>query len=157
MTTISDPIAIDHADSDELLGVREAAEVAGVSEKTIRAWLHAGRLPAEMHDTAHGRAYRIHRGELEDAVKVIPVRAVATGDRMALQSAVEALDGAIKVLEDVPAQLSEVQEVGQAMTEQLGSGGYENTELRTAIEALRALVDERLPERKRRRWLWRKR
>lgn len=40
----------------------------------------------------------------------------------------EALDGAIKVLEDVPAHLSDVRAVGQAMTEQLEVVRYENTE-----------------------------
>lgn len=41
-----------------------------------------GRLGHELHGGA--AAYRIRPEELEGAVKVIPVRAVATGDRMAL-------------------------------------------------------------------------
>jgi excisionase family DNA binding protein len=50
------------------LSGREAAEYCGVSEKTIRNWLAAGRLMAEKV----GRSYRIPREQLEPLRRVSP-------------------------------------------------------------------------------------
>jgi excisionase family DNA binding protein len=44
----------------EVVSANRGAEVLGLSEKTIRRWIKAGRLKAERH----GRDYRIDLGEL---------------------------------------------------------------------------------------------
>jgi excisionase family DNA binding protein len=51
------------AGSDELLTVRQVAEICGVAPKTVRRWIKDGQLPATR---AHERAdLRIARHEVE--------------------------------------------------------------------------------------------
>jgi excisionase family DNA binding protein len=47
----------------EFLKVPEAAEAFGVSEKTIRNWIHAGQLPA-VQPAGPNHAIRVDRREL---------------------------------------------------------------------------------------------
>lgn len=53
--------------STGVLSIREAADVLGVSDKTIRRAIWAGDLPAYRH----GKIIRINRRDLEHAFKAV--------------------------------------------------------------------------------------
>jgi excisionase family DNA binding protein len=60
--------AVAHSHNGELLSVKAAAMKAGVSDKTVRRWIQAGRLKA----TKIGRQYRILKTELDEFVTGLP-------------------------------------------------------------------------------------
>jgi excisionase family DNA binding protein len=51
--------------NDELLRMRDAAEVLAVSERTVRRWIRSGRLRAVFLDPDDDRSIRIRRKELD--------------------------------------------------------------------------------------------
>lgn len=108
----------------ETLTVAEAAEKLGVNDKTIRRWVKAGRLAAELADGPYGKQYRIPADALQTAQQAL---AVVTVDRgadprvlaLAVVQALEPRDAAFKA--DLEA-------------------------MRREIDGLRHLLDERLPK-----------
>ena len=108
----------------ETLTVAEAAEKLGVNDKTIRRWVKAGRLAAELADGPYGKQYRIPVDSLRTAQQAL---AVVTVDRgadprvlaLAVVQALEPRDAAFKA--DLEA-------------------------MRREIDGLRHLLDERLPK-----------
>jgi excisionase family DNA binding protein len=51
--------------TDELLTLKQCAEIAKVSERTIRRWIKAGELPASRHRNPSGQgAFMVKRSDL---------------------------------------------------------------------------------------------
>lgn len=55
----------------EVLGIKEATARAGVSTKTIRQWIKAGKLAATRGSTPYGDAYQINPDDLDAIRKVL--------------------------------------------------------------------------------------
>lgn len=93
------------------LSVREAAERAGVSDKTLRRWLKSGRLRGEKVVGAYGLEYHIPAEAVRDAVESVPGRVVepvqASGFGDALRAILEAQDRSNGALRAQLAALSE--------------------------------------------------
>ncbi|MGO0123595.1 helix-turn-helix domain-containing protein [Desulfothermobacter acidiphilus] len=60
-------------DSDQGLPLKEAAQAFGVSEKTLRRWIRAGRIPARLVDGPYGQEYRIPKEVVNTAQQVVEV------------------------------------------------------------------------------------
>ena len=54
----------------ERVGVKEAAEILGVSKKTVYERLRSGKINAEKIDTKHGKKWVINRDELQESAKI---------------------------------------------------------------------------------------
>ena len=52
------------------IGVKEAAEILGVSKKTVYERLRSGKINAEKIDTKHGKKWVIDRDEIEETAKI---------------------------------------------------------------------------------------
>jgi len=52
------------------IGVKEAAEILGVSKKTVYERLRSGKINAEKIDTKHGKKWVIDRDEIEESAKI---------------------------------------------------------------------------------------
>ncbi len=107
----------------ETLSVAEAASRLGVNEKTIRRWVKAGRLSAELEPGPYGQQYRIPVDALQTAQQALAVVTVERGAdpqalALAIVQALEPRDAAIRA---------------------------EVEALRGELGALRVLLDERLP------------
>ena len=55
------------------LNTQQAAELAGVSPRTIIEWIHAGRLEAHRNASVRGR-FKIRPEDLTAAMKYIPAQ-----------------------------------------------------------------------------------
>ena len=64
---------MDTSDQGPWLTLDEAAHRLNRSEKTLRRWIKAGRLAAELVDTDHGPAYRVRAEAVEEARRVVTV------------------------------------------------------------------------------------
>lgn len=50
----------------EKIGVKEAAEILGVSKKTVYSRLRSGQISAEKVDTKHGKKWVIDKDDLRE-------------------------------------------------------------------------------------------
>lgn len=55
------------------VSVTEAAQRLGVHEKTLRRWIRAGRVPADLVDGPYGRQYQVPVSALSSAQHVLDV------------------------------------------------------------------------------------
>ena len=107
----------------ETLTVAEAAQQLGVNDKTVRRWVKAGRLSAELIDGPYGKQYRIPADAIGSARQTLAVVTVERGaDPHALALAVA------RALEPRDALLC-----------------GEVEQLRQQLAVLRDLLEERLP------------
>lgn len=60
-------------DNDQGLPLKEAAQAFGVSEKTLRRWIRAGKVPARLVDGPYGQEYRIPKEAVNTAQQVVDV------------------------------------------------------------------------------------
>ncbi|ACX53251.1 DNA binding domain protein, excisionase family (plasmid) [Ammonifex degensii KC4] len=60
-------------DNDQGLPLKEAAQALGISEKTLRRWIRAGKIPARLVDGPFGQEYRIPREAVNTAQQVVDV------------------------------------------------------------------------------------
>lgn len=102
--------------TDQWVTLDEAARRLHRSVKTLRRWIQSGKLAAELVETDHGHAYRVHVQALADARRVVDVVKVerppdATALAAAIAQALEQRDAqwlqAIADLRDEVRQLRE--------------------------------------------------
>lgn len=53
------------------LTIKEAAQVLGVSEKTIRRMIKNGRLKASLEKSVYGQQYYIPKSEIDNAIQIV--------------------------------------------------------------------------------------
>lgn len=56
--------------SDSGLTLGEAAELLSLSQRTVRRWVHAGKLPAKLESGPFGPQYRLSREHVEAVAKL---------------------------------------------------------------------------------------
>jgi len=144
----------------ETYSIAEAAELLGLSRKTVRRRIHKGELPAAKEDGPYGPEYRIPAEAINTAQQIIDVVKVerTTDPRTLALAIVQALETRDQDLQDEVAQLR--QQVTE-LTETLES--YRDREAerdRWLVEELRKALDEQKqqdkPKRRRWRWPWEK-
>lgn len=118
--------------------IAQAAERLGVSTKTVRRWIKAGRLPAELVDGPYGPEYRVPATAVQTAAQVVDVVRVERANdprtlALAIVQALEQRDAALR--QELERLRAEVERARQ--------------EAAAAADALRRL-EEREAERQRR-------
>lgn len=129
--------------------IAEAAELLGVSKKTVRRRIHKGELPAELEEGPYGPEYRIPAESINTAQQIVDVvRVERSIDPMNLAMAiVQALDERDRGLQEEIAQLrQQVAELAQALDER---------DLKLVNGFCKALDDRKEREKaSQRRWRW---
>ncbi len=111
----------------DLLSARAAAEVCGVSERTVRRWVKSGQLAADKR----GSAFRIQRSALEQFIGQSDVQERTTAAEQDVSAAHAASDSSVVSLELVRL-VSRLQEENRVMAGRIGW-------LEAQIEHLKAL------------------
>lgn len=115
--------------------IAEAAELLGLSRKTVRRRIHRGELPAAMEEGPYGPEYRIPAEAINTAQQIIDVVKVERTDPRTLALAiVQALDERDQGLQEEIAQLRrQVEELTEALEDR-------DQQL---VEQLRGVLDEK--------------
>ena len=140
----------------ETYSIAEAAELLGLSRKTVRRRIHRGELPAELVDGPYGQQYIIPAEAINTAQQIIDVVKVerTTDPRTLALAIVQALETRDRDLQDEVVQLR--QQVTE-LTETLESYQQREEERdRWLVEELRRALDDRQEQgrAKRRWWRW---
>lgn len=77
---------------EEHLSIAQAAECLGVSTKTVRRWIKAGKLPAELIPGLYGPEYRIPASAVPEEAPP-PARKLPRPVRVQLERGVPLYDG----------------------------------------------------------------
>ena len=129
--------------SYEWLTLERAAKHLGVSVRTLRRWIHAGKLQAELRPGPYGQQYLVPRTQL-DAIQV--VRDVERAERQAERDALpRVLDEYLSRRDDALAQALDA--LGRELREAMGRLEERQERLLRELEEIRRrLPDPRTPD-----------
>ena len=134
------------------LSIREAAQAANVSEKTLRRWIDTGRLVAEKIEGKKGLEYRIESEQLEIAS--------AKPQKTSLSEPRRTASGQSQVLEDLRELAQRQAEALDALRAELAQSRGQVHDLTAQVAQLNDRVTRALPapkaepEPKRSFWSW---
>ena len=89
-----------HEDFPRFLTVQQASRKSGKSEKTIRRWIHEGKLAAEQPGGPTG-AYLIKRDDLEAAIPQVTKEWQEQSNQSTLRFQVSRLEAAVEELQEL--------------------------------------------------------
>ena len=133
---------------DELLSIQEAGQRLGVSAKTVRRWIHSGRLPAHKQLGPYGEQYRVPIEAVQTAQQVLDVVKVErpTDPRVLALAVAQALEEREAALREELAALRQqiaALDIGRALAEQHTAVQEELTGLRHQVRALTEALHQR--------------